>query len=86
VIGRTPDYGWKPRGHEITGWLDTSTEEVADYLILDDNDDGLSSLHPGHFIQTSWNTGLTFEHAIDVIRRIKYGKSIKMSGPLDNNF
>jgi hypothetical protein len=86
VIGKTPDLRIRPRGMEISQWLDAQKEAISDYIILDDDDDGLSDYHADHFIKTDWNAGLTFERALKAIRRLEDGPPKKTPESLDNNF
>lgn len=61
AIDKTPLHWSGTRGTEIQHWLDAHPE-VTNYVILDDNDDMLSS-HVGHFVQTDEKVGLTEQDA-----------------------
>lgn len=53
------------RGLEITAWLEEN--DVVRYVILDDSSDAGAGHDPAVFIQTSWEVGLTMEHAARAI-------------------
>lgn len=57
--GITPDFSFRPRGHEIGQWL-REHPEVTSYVILDDNDD--MDTVQDRLVQTDFNTGLLDEH------------------------
>jgi hypothetical protein len=72
VIDRTPS-SFRSRGHEIEEWL-MDHPEVHDFVIIDDNDDGISSrygkpgLNASNFVQTSWLSGMDLSHALRAIK------------------
>lgn len=61
------------RGHEIQQWLDEHPD-VDNYVILDDDNDMLDS-QMSHYVQCSWETGLTNEmkwKAIRILNGVNY--------------
>lgn len=68
IIGATPSFDERPRGHEIASWLESETGvELARgqrawpvFVILDDRDD-MDRLR-GRLVQTDYDTGLQDEH------------------------
>jgi len=66
VIDMTPNYWQERRGEEIKAWLDLNPN-VDRFIILDDNDWGISELYSKNFIRSAWHTGFTFDHALDAI-------------------
>lgn len=82
VIGVTPvDKVWGGnRGVEIATWLNEHPE-VNHYIIIDDNDWGITSVHPRSlFVQTSWmGGGLTSEKMEEAIMKLssKYRKALE---------
>ena len=70
-VGITPihletDSGWATRGDEIQSFIDNTDMLVDNYVIIDDDSDFKIHQLP-YFVQTSWNTGLTLEHAQAVV-------------------
>ena len=65
VIGETrlpnPDDYDDNRGKQILDYLSSSEEEIEKIVILDDNDDGISSLFPEEFILVNRFYGLNEE-------------------------
>lgn len=59
-----------PRGDEIKAWLD-SHPNVEDYIILDDNGFDFYDFQLPHYIETSYETGISED---DVEKAIKYFK------------
>lgn len=57
AIDKTESHWSGTRGTEIQHWLDAHPN-VTSYVILDDNDDALST-HTGRFVQTDERVGLT---------------------------
>lgn len=79
VIGITPSEWGNYRGAEIKIWLNEHPE-VTHYVIIDDNDDGLTENHGAHrFVQTTWDGGMTFAHAKELIAKLssKNAKKLK---------
>lgn len=80
VIGRTPDLFRSTlngdRGMEIAEWL-SENPSVSHYIVIDDNDEGISKLH-GHdkFVFTTWEGGMTFAHANEAIKKLKTPKKV----------
>lgn len=78
IIGITPtDWGGN-RGLEIQTWL-SQHPEVTHYVVIDDNDGGIRNIHGAErFVQTSWEGGMTFQHAQELIEKLstKNKKSI----------
>lgn len=60
IIGRTPNLGGKPRGHEIQAWLVGRPEQPPAFCILDD-DAGMAHLAP-FLVRTTFAEGLTEAH------------------------
>jgi HAD domain in Swiss Army Knife RNA repair proteins len=70
VIGVTPKSEWGDRGMEIKEWLEAHPN-VSHYVAIDDNDWGISVLHTrDRFVQTTWEGGMTFEHALELDRKL----------------
>lgn len=72
VVDVTP-YTWDDiegnyRGNDIKAWLEKH-QDVTDFVIVDDDSD----MEPfmSNLVQTSWNTGLTFDNAMTIIRKLK---------------
>lgn len=76
IIGHTP-WGWEttgyaaPRGVEIRDWITQNYPNPKDleYVILDDDDEMLDPQQP-HFVQTSYDDGLTDYLASLVIKHL----------------
>lgn len=72
VIDVTPytfdDIEGNYRGNDIKAWLEKH-HEVTQFVILDDDSD----MEPfmSNLVQTSWNTGLTYDHVMKVIFKFK---------------
>lgn len=67
VIGSTPALirlGMR-RGDEIRAWLDSMSEDIDNYVILDDCSD-MCELKK-NLVQTTWAIGITTEHALAAI-------------------
>lgn len=69
VIGVTPQHWGDRRGQEIQDWLDEHPE-VKHYIVIDDNDWGISPLHGDRFVKTTWESGMTFQHAVEAIEKL----------------
>lgn len=83
VIGITPSAWGNYRGAEIKMWLNEHPE-VTHYVIIDDNDDGLTENHgASRFVKTSWEGGMTFAHAEELIEKLstKNAKRLKNEKP-----
>lgn len=62
------------RGLEIQIWLN-NRPEVTQYVIIDDNDWGITPLHPwSSFVKTEWEAGMTYTNALEVIQKLKTPK------------
>jgi hypothetical protein len=64
LLGITPPDG-RPRGVEIQQWLDMAGPAVESFVIIDDDSD-MGQLSE-FLVQTTWDRGLTKEHAEDAI-------------------
>lgn len=74
VIGITPTNKGDNRGIEINMWL-ADHPEVTQYVIIDDNDWGIFGLHAKeNIISTTWEAGLTYDKALEVIQKLKTPK------------
>jgi len=71
VFDKTPTHADGFRGREIEEWIRTYNhsfeEQVANYVILDDDGDMLDHQKDGHFVQTSNLCGLTDSDVTRVI-------------------
>lgn len=79
VIDKTPDRKDGERGLEIKQWLDQHPE-VTHYIIVDDNDWGITDVHgKDRWLETRWETGLTFHHAqlLDYMLSNAYKKKLQ---------
>lgn len=80
VIGVTPRKLSSMRGEEISMWL-RDNPEVSHYIVIDDNDWGISEIHgDGRFIKTTWGSGLTFDKAAEAIRKLSNRNRRKVNG------
>lgn len=70
VIDRTPSSISGDRGEEIGRWL-YSHPEVKQYVVIDDNDWGISALHKEEFIKTEWEHGMHVGHTYQMIEKLK---------------
>jgi hypothetical protein len=74
VIGITPTDKGDNRGLEINMWL-AEHPEVTQYVIIDDNDWGIFGLHSkDKIVSTTWEAGLTYDKAQEVIEKLKTPK------------
>ena len=55
------DWREDQRGHVIMRWLGDRTD-IEQWAVVDDDDD-MDALPEGHFVHTTWDDGLTEEHA-----------------------
>jgi len=69
VIGRTPSRRDGDRGREIQQWLDEN-KNVTQYIVIDDNDWGISAIHGERFIHTTWAGGFTYDHRTEAIKKL----------------
>lgn len=71
VIGVTPVDRWMGnRGIEIRQWLSLHPE-VTHYVIIDDNDWGISAEHgESRFVQTTWEGGMTYSHMLQLCNKL----------------
>jgi HAD domain in Swiss Army Knife RNA repair proteins len=71
VIGCTPeDKEYLNRGNEIAWWL-KDHPEVTHYIIIDDNEWGISKIHgKDRFVQTDWDRGMGVNHAAEAIDKL----------------
>lgn len=77
VIDKTPAIPSGNRGLEIAMWLEAHPE-VDHYIIIDDNDFGISDYHPqDKVVKTSWDTGFTTKHLEEAIIKLKSPKRRK---------
>jgi hypothetical protein len=70
VIDKTPEHRMTgDRGQEISHWLDQHPE-VTHYIVIDDNDWGISPLHGDRFVKTTWEGGFTTAHAAEACEKL----------------
>lgn len=75
VVDKTQEYetqglwslGCLPRGKEIQNWIDAHPE-LTEYAILDDDNDVFVDTDPAHVVHTTFDRGLTDEHATRAIQ------------------
>lgn len=68
----TPQHSDSWRGREIQEWLDKTTEEVDNYLVIDDDVYDIAKEHKGHLLNTSWKFGIkpnAVKIAIDILNK-----------------
>lgn len=73
IIDKTPFDPTRhvPRGQEIHDWIKTfeaKNGRLDSYAILDDDSDMLPFQKAGHFVQTSWETGIQDAHVEKAIQ------------------
>lgn len=74
VIDKTPKDWGQNRGLEIQEWLGNHPE-VTHYIIIDDNTWGIPEIHGWEkFVKTTWEAGMTFEHALEAIEKLQTPK------------
>jgi hypothetical protein len=79
LIGITPaDEEIKGRGRQIAAWWDLNGDQGS-YVVLDDedHDDDIERLHPGRFVRTAKDRGLTPEDADRVIGLLRNGSQMR---------
>ena len=82
VIDKTPEHRLTgDRGQEISAWLDQHPE-VTHYIVIDDNDWGISPLHGDRFVKTTWESGMTFQHAVEAIEKLSTAHKKKIDDAL----
>lgn len=86
VIGITPkDNITLSRGKEIADWL-RGNPDVTHYIIIDDNDWGITDFHDEkQFVNTTWDAGLTFDKAMEAIKKFKTPKKEKTTEEEDES-
>jgi hypothetical protein len=78
VIGITPKEEYGNRGIEINRWL-SNNPLVAHYVIIDDNDWGIIDIHTrDRFVQTTWDGGMTYAHAVELAYKLSHAHIKKM--------
>lgn len=78
VIDKTPEHRQTgDRGQEISAWLDKHPE-VTHYIVIDDNDWGISPIHGQRFVKTTWESGMTFQHAVEAVDKLSNGFKKKL--------
>lgn len=79
VIGATPqDRMDGDRGREIEWWLGNNPG-VDHYVIIDDNDWGISAIHgEGRFVKTDWERGMGVQHAAELCEKLSNKNKEKM--------
>lgn len=79
VIDKTPqDRLSGDRGREIQWWL-KNHPEVTHYVVIDDNDWGISPIHgEGRFVHTTREGGMTIAHAKELILKLSKENKAKM--------
>ena len=71
-FGATPSHKDSWRGREIQEWLDTTTEKIDGYVVIDDDTYDIAKEHRGHLLTTSWRHGLkpnAVKIAIDILNK-----------------
>lgn len=63
IFDITPHHKDSHRGREIKEWLDTATDEIENYVVIDDDTYDIIKEHRGHVIKTSWATGIKLNAA-----------------------
>ena len=58
IFDITPSHKDSWRGREIQEWLDTTTEKIDGYVVIDDDIYDIAKEHRGHLLTTSWRHGL----------------------------
>lgn len=82
VIDKTPVHYGDNRGNEIQEWLDKHPE-VTHYIVIDDNDWGISPLHGDRFVKTTWESGMTFQHAVEAVEKLSNAHKKKIQDALE---
>ena len=68
----TPSHKDSWRAREIQEWLDTTTEKIDGYVVIDDDTYDIAKEHRGHLLTTSWRHGLkpnAVKIAIDILNK-----------------
>lgn len=58
IFDITPHHKDSHRGREIQEWLNSTTDEIENYIVIDDDIYDIAKEHRGHVIKTSWATGI----------------------------
>jgi len=66
VVGTTPELPGRRRSREIAQWL-VDHADVEAFAIVDDDEDAGAG-HPHRFVRTTYQVGLTGEHASALVR------------------
>lgn len=72
IFDITPSHKDSWRGREIQEWLDTTTEKIDGYVVIDDDTYDIAKEHRGHLLMTSWKHGLkpnAVKIAIDILNK-----------------
>lgn len=72
IFDITPSHKDSWRGREIQEWLDTTTEKIDGYVVIDDDTYDIAKEHRGHLLMTSWRHGLkpnAVKIAIDILNK-----------------
>lgn len=72
IFDITPHHKDSWRGREIQEWLNTTTEEIDGYVVIDDDTYDIAKEHRGHLLTTSWKYGLkpnAVKIAIDILNK-----------------
>ena len=72
IFDITPSHKDSRRGREIQEWLDTTTEKIDGYVVIDDDTYDIAKEHRGHLLTTSWRHGLkpnAVKIAIDILNK-----------------
>lgn len=69
LIDVTPELPGRQRSREIAAWL-AATPAVESFAIVDDIDDAGVGYAP-YFVQTTFETGLTADHADELVRILR---------------
>lgn len=82
IIDKTPEHRMTgDRGQEISAWLDAHPE-VTHYIVIDDNDWGISPLHGDRFVKTTWEGGFTTAHAAEACEKLSTNHKNKIAEKL----
>ena len=72
IFDITPSHKDSWRGREIQEWLETTTEKIDGYVVIDDDTYDIAKEHRGHLLTTSWRHGLkpnAVKIAIDILNK-----------------
>lgn len=64
IFDRTPEFRRPPRREEISAWLKAHEDDVAEFVVIDDQEDAVID---GHTISTDEDIGLLPEHVEEAL-------------------